>query len=595
MCGIAGILRTGGDDRDASALEAMQSALRHRGPDDAGTWRSPAGEALFAHNRLSIIDLTAAGHQPMSSDDGRLTIVYNGEIYNHAALRERLATAGAAFRTRSDTEVILRAYEAHGTACLPMLRGMFAFAIWDARDRTCLLARDPFGIKPLYYHAAGERLAFASEVRALVRSGLVPADLDADGVLGYLRFGAVREPATLLAAVRAVEPGQWLRWREGTLESGKYWSLVFSPEPANAVSAAQATRAALIDSVEHHFVSDVPVGIFLSGGIDSTALVALARAAGHPDLRTFSISFPDLPNDEGEVARRTAAHFGTRHEDWPIGAGEARALMGDFAQSMDQPSIDGLNTLAVSRLARRHGLKVVLSGLGGDELFAGYKSFRHVPRMTRWHRRLERVGPARRGLANALSGSPRPQWRRLGEMLGDTPGLGTSYSALRGIFTRGEAARLAAGYVATPHQGASSEPASPEDADERDAVSRLELTHYLRNQLLRDGDVNSMACGLELRVPLLDAVLVSALGRIPASLRLRPGKRLLLDAVPEIPGWVARRPKRGFLFPFERWLRDEWRGAFAEQEKRSPVPLQTWYQKWSVFMLDRWIEGLRCR
>ena len=595
MCGIAGILTNGGERPDAAALEAMQSALRHRGPDDAGTWRSPGGEALFAHNRLSIIDLTSGGHQPMSTDDGRLTISYNGEIYNHAELRERLAAGGASFRTRSDTEVILRAYEAHGTGCLAMLRGMFAFALWDARDRSCLLVRDPFGIKPLYYHAVEDRLLFASEVRALVRSGLVASTLDPEGVLGYLRFGSVREPATLLAAVRAVEPGHWLRWRDGTRESGRYWQLDFSGEPVEAQEAARVARTALIDSVRHHFVSDVPVGVFLSGGIDSTAIVALARESGHEDLRTFSISFPGLPENEGPVARRTATHFGTHHDDWPIDAGEARALMDGFTAAMDQPSIDGLNTFAVSRLAHRQGLKVVLSGLGGDEIFGGYKSFRQVPRMTRWHRRFVRAGPARRGIEHALARSGKPQWRRLGEMLGEPPSLAASYSALRGIFTRAEAERLAVVYAGAPARTDSAEPVTPTDSDERDAVSRLELTQYLRNQLLRDSDVNSMASGLELRVPLLDATLVSTLARIPASLRLRPGKQLLLDAVPEVPEWVARAPKRGFLFPFERWLRDEWRGAFAEQERRSPVPLQTWYQKWSVFMLERWIEGLEWR
>jgi len=593
MCAIAGILRTGEDARDEGALGAMQAALAHRGPDDAGTWRSRGGEALFAHNRLSIIDLTPAGHQPMSSADGRLTIAWNGEIYNHAQLRESLSANGAAFRTRSDTEVILRAYEAHGTGCLAMLRGMFALAIWDEASRSCLLARDPLGIKPIYYHAGPGRLAFASELRALVRSGAVPTTLDPEGVFGYLRFGSVREPATLLSAVRSLEPGHWMRWHEGALESQRYWQLAFAPAAAtDAMEAARSTRAALLDSVRHHFVSDVPVGLFLSGGMDSTALLALARASGHADVRTFSISFPGLPQDEGELARRTARHFGARHDDWPIEAGEARALLDDFASSMDQPSIDGMNTLAVSRFARRHGVKVVLSGLGGDELFAGYKSFRQVPRMTRWHRRIARVGPARRGLERALSRSARPQWRRLGEMLGESPALGTSYAALRAIFTRSEAARLASAYVEAPPPSVAGGEAR-EDADERDAVSRLELTGYLRNQLLRDADVNSMACGLELRVPLLDAVLVSTLARIPAGVRLRPGKRLLLEAVPEIPEWVARRPKRGFLFPFERWLRDEWRGAFAEQERRSPVPLQTWYQKWSVFMLERWVEGLR--
>ena len=571
----------------------MQGALRHRGPDDEGNWRSASGEASFAHTRLSIIDLSGAAHQPMRAGDGRFTIVFNGEIYNFAALRQALESTGAQFSSRSDTEVIIRAYEVHGPACVSMLRGMFAFALWDERERTCLLARDRFGIKPLYYRADANGLVFASEVRALLASGLVAKDLDAEGVYGYFRSGSVPEPNTLLRDVRCLEAGQFAVWQGGRLLPQRYWQLGFSPESIEASDAVAATRAALLDSVEHHFVSDVPVGIFLSGGIDSTALVALARATGRSDLHTFSIAFPGSSGDEGGIARRTAAHFGTHHDEWPMTAAEGKELFGRFLGVLDQPSIDGFNTYAVSKLAHEHGMKVVLSGVGGDELFGGYKSFRDVPRLARWNRRLAALGPIRSGISAALRHGRPPQWRRLGDMLRRPPDLESAYAALRGIFTPDEANVLARKYTGgTADPLLEDRPGACDNADEQDVVSCLEVTRYMRNQLLRDADVASMAWGLELRVPYLDSGLAEALERIPAAIRLRPGKRLLLEAVPEVPEWVASQPKRGFLFPFERWLEEDWQDTFRAVERESPVSAGTWYRKWCIDMFDRWIERL---
>lgn len=591
MCGIAGILSI---DRQpelaASPLPAMLLALRHRGPDDEGVFRSPGGHAALAHARLSILDLSPAGHQPMSTPDGRLTIVFNGEIYNFQELRRELAARGAVFRSNSDTEVILRTYEHHGAACVEKLRGMFAFALWDEREQCCLLARDPFGIKPLYYHATGARLIFASETRALLASGLVDRKLDARGLHGYFRTGSVPEPRTLLRDVRCLEAGHTAVWRAGQLETRRFWSLQFAPAPVAEADAVRATRHALLDSVEHHFISDVPVGVFLSGGIDSTALVALARTAGRKDLHTYSIGFPGLPADEGGLARRTAEHFGTRHEEWPLDAAAGRELFGQFLRAMDQPSIDGLNTFTVSKFARDRGMKVVLSGLGGDELFGGYKSFREVPRLARLNRRLRGAGPVRTGAQALLRRASRPPWRRLGEMLGQPARLDTAYAALRGTFTDTEAAALTRRYTGEEVADDFSTEEPPPDPTPEDTVSRLELTRYMRNQLLRDSDVMSMAHGLELRVPFLDLPLADALARIPAALRLRTGKQLLLQAVPEVPAWIASQPKRGFLFPFDQWLGAEWREVFGALDRTCPVPTQTWYRKWAVFVFERWRE-----
>ena len=591
MCGIAGILSTDPlPELAAGSLPRVLAALRHRGPDDQGQFRSASGHAALAHARLSILDLSPAGHQPMVSPDGRLAIVFNGEIYNFQELRATLQDSGVVFRSNSDTEVVLRAYEAYGAECVAKLRGMFAFALWDERERTCLLARDPFGIKPLYLAESAGRLVFASEVRALLASGLVARDLDPQGLHGYFRTGSVPEPHTLLRNVRCLEAGHLAVWRAGRLETKSFWTLRFTPETTAAPAAVAATRNALLDSVRHHFISDVPVGVFLSGGIDSTALVGLARTVGRTDLHTYSIAFPGLPGDEGALARRTAAHFGTTHHEQQLDAAMGKELFGQFLKVMDQPSIDGLNTFTVSKFAREQGMKVVLSGLGGDEIFGGYPSFRQVPRLARLSRRMRWTGPLRLGARAMLRRADRPPLRRLGEMLGQPARLDTAYAALRGTFTDTEATALTRHYTGEVVADDFSTVELPADPTSEDSVSRLELTRYMRNQLLRDSDVMSMAHGLELRVPFLDLPLMNTLTRIPAATRLQQGKHFLLQAVPEVPDWIANQPKRGFLFPFDQWLGTEWREVFAALDRTCPVPTQTWYRKWAVFVFERWRE-----
>lgn len=591
VCGIVGILSQNSLlEAERRSLPAMLSSLRHRGPDDSGQFLSLGGQIALGHSRLSILDLSPAGHQPMSTPDGRLTVVFNGELYNFQELRQPLLERGVVFRSSSDTEVLLRAYEAYGPACVEQLRGMFAFALWDERERSCLFARDAFGIKPLYLAEQGGRLIFASEVRALLASGLVSRELDPTGVNGYFSMGSVPEPRTLLKGVRCLPAGHWALWRDGRLETRRHWTLDFTPGEMAAATAVSATRGALVDSVKHHFISDVPVGVFLSGGIDSTALVALARAVGRTELHTYSITFPGAPNDEGTLARRTAAHFGTAHHEWPLDAAVGMGLFRQFLAAMDQPSIDGLNTFTVSKFARDQGMKVVLSGLGGDELFGGYKSFREVPRLARLSRLLRRTGPVRGAAQAVLGRAGRAPLRRLGEMLGQAARLDTAYAALRGTFTAAEAAVLTQHVTGQPAPANALEEFEFSDPTPEDTVSRLELTRYMRNQLLRDSDVMSMAHGLELRVPFLDRPLLDTVARIPAATRLRPGKQLLLEAVPEVPAWIAHQPKRGFLFPFEQWMGGDWRETFTALDRSSPVPLQTWYRKWAFFALNRWME-----
>ena len=596
MCGIAGIVNGSSPQADLRArLQAMQASLRHRGPDDSGIYLSRDARTGLAHTRLSILDLSPAGHQPMSSPDGRYHITFNGEIYNFQALRRELIEQGEAFVTETDTEVLLRMHERYGPECVREFSGMFAFAIWDEREQTCLLARGPLGVKPLYYHGDGDSLAFASELRALLVAGMVPRRLSRLALQGYLLFGSVQEPQTLIEGVNCLEAGHYLLWRKGELKRRCFWEVQFQAERVNRAEAISITRTALEDSVRRHFVSDVPVGVFLSGGIDSTALVALARQTGVKELRTFCISFDDPRFNEADVAARTARHFGTEHYDLRLDSTSGKSLIREFLTHLDQPSIDGFNTFCVAKHAHDHGAKVVLSGLGGDELFAGYRSFAVVPKMAMLSHWLTLAGPLRSWFGQSLEQIMRaPRHRRLGRFLAGPPSLAAAYWAMRGVFTPKEARQLGRVYLgeeATAEDDPGTHFHVPAQPTAGDMVSYLEITRYMRNQLLRDSDVMSMAWSLELRVPFVDARLIETLARIPADLRLRPRKVLLTEAVPELPEWVTARPKRGFVFPFEDWISEDWRDLFVRLDGASPVRLQTWYRRWCLLALESFLDA----
>ena len=592
MCGIAGYCATSRlSPSKVEQVRSMQRLLTHRGPDDGGFWESATAEAVFAHNRLSIIDLSPLGRQPMPSSTGRYAITFNGEIYNFQALRRALEEDGVRFISATDTEVILHLYEKEGPSCVRRLQGMFAFAIWDEKAKSCFIARDAFGIKPLYYALPGQDLAFASELRPLVQTGLVTKALDPASVSAFFRTGSVPEPGTLLADVRCLPAGHTALWRQGQFTLEHYWKVRFpTPENLPLAKAAEQTRRALQDSIDRHFVSDVPVGIFLSGGIDSTAVLALARASGKSHLHTYSIALDQTELNEGPLARRTAEHFGATHHELKLDAELGRTLFDEFLDRMDQPSIDGFNTYVVSWFARQQNAKVVLSGLGGDEVFGGYSSFQKIPRLWKACRMLTSL-PGMGKLAGRVlrSVARSPRLRRLGALLGGKVSLPAVYETYRGIFTPEEAEKLAQ-HATGAREFVNARDGSPAlAANVCDAISELELTRYMRNQLLRDSDVMSMAHGLELRVPLVDSTLFDSVAALPATVRLRPSKQLLLDAVPEIPDWIRNQPKRGFLFPYAAWLESpRWKPLFDKALADKPVTATAWYQRWSMFVFDRW-------
>jgi asparagine synthase (glutamine-hydrolysing) len=523
----------------------------------------------------------------MISSDERYIISFNGEIYNFRELRAECEAQGLNFRTHTDTEVLLHLYATQGASMVTRLRGMFAFCIWDQHERTAFLARDPLGIKPLYYSTLNGELAFASELRALRRSVLISQEKDPSAILDFLMTGSVPEPATLLRDVKLLEAGHTLTWKSGQTHLDSFWHLKLGNGSPHT-DPVSLTRQSLLDSIRAHFVSDVPVGLFLSGGLDSTALLALACASGRQPPETFSISVDDARLNEGNVAQQTARHFGSHHHDFHLTDKAGEALFHDYLDKIDQPSIDGFNSFVVSRFARDTGTKVALSGVGGDELFGGYPSFTKVPKLTR----LLHLGRLIPGIGKAIEHwSPKPQWRRVGDVLRQPVTITSVWQAKRGIFTHNEASLLTRHL--THHPFPESPPKSltspPSDLNPKDEVSSLEFKKYMRNQLLRDSDVMSMACGLELRLPFVDSHLVDTIGRLPASQRLQSGKQLLVDAVPEIPSWVRNQPKRGFVFPFEKWMGGSMNESFSAATNSIPFSNPTWYQRWAVFMLDHWL------
>jgi asparagine synthase (glutamine-hydrolysing) len=567
MCGIAALLA----DRvvDGSTSQRLDSCLAHRGPDSHGAWTSADGRTVLVHRRLAIIDPTPAGAQPMRSRDGRHVIAFNGEIYNFREIRAELAATGLRFGTETDTEIVLALLAHYGPAGLSRLRGMFALAWWDDRDRSLLVARDRFGIKPLYIARRPGLIAVASEIQALVGAGVVARDPDPAGVLAFLRWGVVPPSLTFLQGIEALPPGGWRRWtRDGVAASGSVaatdaaWKDVSAAEPLSDAALVERTHGSIVDSVRAHLVADVPVGLFLSAGIDSAVIAAAARQAGATGLRTFTVAV-DSERSEAAGAAAIASALGLPHDVVRADAGRFAEDWTAIVRRLDQPSLDGVNTWLVSEAVAGTGIKAVLSGLGGDELFGGYPSFRRLPRFIGTGlpaRVLVAAGGALAGaMPHRLLG---PKWRHAAMSGSNATEL---YRAARGLFMPSELSSLAGPRLrddatAVTRADACERAWLGEASHEQPAatVARLETRGYMTAQLLRDTDAVSMAHGLEVRVPYVDAALLATvwpeLGRHPALLAdkelLREvGRRLGLPAV------ASKRRKQPFALPFARWMR----------------------------------------
>jgi asparagine synthase (glutamine-hydrolysing) len=607
MCGIAGVVRFRAPAIDDDVGERLLHELAHRGPDGAGIHADPDGVACLAHRRLAIIAPGEGGRQPMASADGRYRLVFNGEIYNHRELRAELGD-DAGWRSHSDAEVLLRLLVREGPAGIARLRGMFAFALWDEADKSLLVARDRFGIKPLYWSATRERVVFASEVGALVRTGLVERRPSAAGVLAYLQWASIPPPLTWIDGVSAVVPGSWRRWdRDGADDTG-----CFADVRTAWVTGAGAcetpdgvlmdVQAGLVDSVRAHLVADVPVGVFLSGGLDSAALVKACRASGASPVRTFTVVTDGADQAEAEQAEQVSRAYGTDHH---VLHADASRLISDWPRilrHLDQPSADGVNTFIVTSAVAGAGMKCVLSGIGGDELLGGYPSFTRIPRAATLTGRAPSLAARAGALLPALvAPSQASRWGHAARSRGELTGL---YRAARGFFMPDELAALAgpalldAGGAAARVAGAEADALAAVGEERPTAsVARLETCGYLRQQLLRDVDAMSMAHGVEVRTPFVDHVLLGrtwpALGAHPALVRDKQVLRRWLAA--DVPV-VARRPKQGFLLPFDGWLagplQDLVRGGLADLASSgwvaADVP-ETMWQAW----LDRRVHWSR--
>jgi asparagine synthase (glutamine-hydrolysing) len=624
----------------------MTAAMQHRGPDDDGFLVNEArapGLAL-GMRRLSIIDLKT-GRQPVWNEARDVAVIFNGELYNYRELRERLTLSGHRFSTQSDTEVLVHAWEEWGEDCLEELRGMFALALLDLRKRYAtapllFLARDPLGIKPLYYTQTSNGFAFASEIRALMAGGMAPKKVSQDALTSYFLFGSVSEPVTLLDGVFSLPPGHrmllYVPERRRMPRARAWWDATRSVAAKEAritrdfLSAARSLRLRLEEAVRGHLIADVPVGLFLSSGLDSGAIATLA-ARERAGICSFTLSFPGTAYDEAPLARSIAKHCGSKHREIPLGGDEVVSRLDEAVAALDQPSMDGINTYFVSWAAREAGLKVALSGLGGDELFGGYSTFTNTPRSKRliqmaWFAPL----PLRKAVAPLLraviAGRSSPDAARKAVAAWLTPdALPHPYFYTRALFPVGaELSRLIEPRFrpsSVAADGVTLEPTwlgwleraadGARKLEGMGSVSWLEMCSYMASTLLRDTDSVSMARSLEVRVPLLDTPLVEFVAALPDAARRRDAqpKALLSEAIADLlPQEILTQRKRTFTLPWEEWLRGPLRkrleASFAELAPGLAAHAHadgvrevwstflagktSWSRPWSIYVMNEW-------
>ena len=627
MCGIAGLVTGSSAEPLRGAAERMAEAMNHRGPDSHGI--ALLGECLLVNARLAIVDLSERGRQPMSNAAGTVWITYNGEAYNAAELREQLIARGHQFRSTTDTEVVLQLYEEYGEGCVEAIRGMFAFAIWDARTSKLVLARDRMGVKPLYVARLREHLIFGSELKTLLASGLIERRLDPASLRIYLQLGHVPPPWTMVQGVQPLEPGHVATWQGGVWTTRSFWSL--KPCESSGPSRRQDALAGelgevLLDAMKNHLIADVPILLFLSGGTDSACLGGLARSAGAQNLRAMTVGFAEEEFDETNLTRRTAHALDLPLQVVTLSPTQVLGSLDHAIWALDQPSVDGLNSYWISKLAAGSGFKVAISGQGGDEFFGGYTSiawFERFARIARWTRHLP-ASP----FSLLLDRSDLPfRWRKLVYLFGGCDPFLASQLAVKVLFPDSDVSRFlvpplgesSSPLEATLHLSEWAHQVEPYDMLER--LSFMDVHTHLKPRLLRDMDAMSMAHSIEVRPVLVDHKLVDFLMSVPASVRLRQ-KRLLLQAAERFLPAALRadlesRGKRTFTFPFVRWLGRDMRttldeafsrerlnavGIFAfdavqalwRQYQKSPATVG-WSRIWSLFVLQRWCEIMSVR
>ena len=623
MCGIAGFINfdpSAQPENPGRVLRNMLDKLRHRGPDDRGEERIEidTGPILhLGHQRFSIIDLSQAGHQPMSNDDDSVWISTNSEIYNYRELRNELAFQ---FHSQSDTEVLLRAYENWGVGCLDRLVGMFSFAIWDSKKEALFIARDRLGIKPLYYHIKEQQFTFASELRSLLASGFTDRSINSTGLYQFLSFGHLKSPESIVNSVRELKPGHYL-WidKNGDWEEKEYWNPFQGNDvPVSTENIEQQVKEAVEQSVQCRRVSDVPLGAFLSGGIDSSVVVGTLASLSDDPVSTLTIGFKEKEFDESSFSQEIADRFKTRHQVLWLDEDQLLEALPSSLSAMDQPTIDGVNTFLISRSAHEAGLKVALSGLGGDELFGGYPSFQLVPKLLqrkKWIKSIpfmNSIAGLNRSLFPSDQSTKMEHWMK-GKLSG-----AHEYFLIRALFCQDlltdlfNDQKLAQTEIEKDYQRTHNQLKQYPADDIFNQVSYLETYHYLQNMLLRDADMMSMAHPLEVRVPFMDHRLVEMIFRLPGNEKDGTPKRLLVNSMKSLlPENILSRKKMGFTFPFEIWMRGALR---SEIETVLLSPLQqlddlisqqsvtniwnefisgriSWSRPWSLYVLKSWVDN----
>ncbi|HEX9513726.1 MAG TPA: asparagine synthase (glutamine-hydrolyzing) [Puia sp.] len=567
MCGIAGILHFDHAPSDGSLVRKMTGAMAHRGPDSDGFFLE--GEVALGHRRLSIIDLSTAANQPFSDDSGRYVMVFNGEMYNYREVRSLIKEYP--FRTSSDTEVLIAAYAKWGADCIRFFRGMFAFVVWDRQEKELFIARDRMGVKPLYFYRDSKCFLFASEIRAILSTGLVKRQLDPSALVDYFSYQSVSYPCTPVEGIQQLEAGAWMKIRNGQTEKGVYWDVTKTRQDfdfSDVPGVKKKIRDLMLQSIERRLVSDVPVGAFLSGGIDSSAVVGLMAEASSSRPNTFNVAFEEEAFDESTYAEIIAKKFNTNHTKLLIKPTMFLEELENALDAMDIPSGDGINSFVVSKAIRRNGMTVALSGMGGDELFAGYPFFEQYLQLQKRQALWKIPSGIRSLLATALTaGRPQGKRGRMGQLLElPSPSIDHAYPVFRQILSPFLINKL----IRLSDEDKAYTPIGKELMARKEGLSRLPLLSqvsaaeylgYTQHTLLKDTDQMSMAASLEVREPFFDQDLVEFVLSIPDSLK-RPTypKSLLVESLkPLLPDEIVFRKKQGFLFPWDIWLRKDLR------------------------------------
>jgi asparagine synthase (glutamine-hydrolysing) len=642
MCGIAGLIGRI-DETNRTALRRMNNALSHRGPDGEGFWEASSSEdgwgAMLAHRRLSILDLSTAGNQPMVDPIAGSVIVQNGEIYNYVELRNSLISAGHSFQSTGDTAVMLRALSVYGRSAVKTLRGMFAFAFWNVNERSLMIARDPLGIKPLYIARNPDSrgswsLVFASEVRAILASGLLGTPkLNPLAPASVVWNGFMVAPQTAVQQIESVMPGELRVYdnRGNERDRENYW---ITNRNRSAPIGGDELSQVLQESVRVHLASDVPLGVFLSGGVDSSAVANLAQKAAGGRVNTFTLNFDEAEFSEGEIARRVAQAIGTQHQELVLTEAHFMAQLDAALNSLDQPTFDALNSYYMSHAVREAGFKVALVGSGGDELFGGYTTFRDLPKLIRWSRSMRWIPPnfraaMGRAVASAMQSSrgafpPQTRWAKLPDMLAQGDDPLALYQLAYALFvpdtqhqllgSRVDGA-LVDGLPATMRARLRTELESRQILP---AIGILERTLFLGERLLRDTDAASMSASIEIRLPLVDQVLVESVERLPDKDRFHPiGKKSMLRRIGlgGLNAELFQRPKAGFVLPYDRWLRSGL-GKMIDGTMRDPQAIEPtgldpkavgrlwqafldgapglyWSRIWAIYVFIRWCHRHR--